>query len=102
NPTKVTINSQAALETLQQMTNWEQTISPETVLKNAEKDSENSWITGESAFMRNWPGVIAKSSNLGTAVADKFNITTLPSQSKSCLGGWQLAINSSSQNKDAA
>jgi ABC-type glycerol-3-phosphate transport system substrate-binding protein len=101
-PTRVMINSQAALETLNQMTNWVQTISPETVLTDREPDSSASWIRGDAAFMRNWPHYITDSSDISAKVADKFNVTTLPSQSKSCLGGWQFAINNSSPNKDAA
>jgi multiple sugar transport system substrate-binding protein len=102
NPPKVIVNSQAALETLRQMTSWVQPISPKTVLTDNRSDTNTSWTNGDAAFMRNWPSFITESSNPTAAVADKFNITKLPSQSKSCLGGWQLAINSSSQNQDAA
>ena len=96
-----------ALEALQQMVDWiGKKISSSSVLSDEEENSQNLWIQGNAAFMRNWPGVITASSDAHAATAEKFQVVTLPSgpqgPSRSCLGGWNLAINNFSPNKDAA
>ncbi len=66
------------------------------------KNPTDEWITGQAAFMRNWPAVVVNSSDHSASlIADKFDITTLPFSTNpqlggGCLGGWQLAINSNS------
>lgn len=53
--------------------------------------------------MRSWPNRVAMSNDARKSkVAGKFDIAPLPSGAKSCLGGWQLAINQHSKNKGAA
>jgi len=107
-PTKVRINSPEALKALQQMVDWihQYKISSTTVLSDEEANSQNLWIQGNAAFMRNWPGVITASSDAHAATAEKFQVVTLPSgpqgPSRSCLGGWNLAINNFSPNKEKA
>ena len=94
-PSQVRINSQEAQNALNKMNKWKNTISPGVTDYNA-KNPTDEWISGQAAFMRNWPAIVVNSSDHSTSsIADKFNITTLPFAG-GCLGGWQLAINSNS------
>ena len=98
-PSQVLINSSEARNALNKMRTWIQTISPGVA--NG-KNPTDEWITGQAAFMRNWPAVVVNSSDHSASlIADKFDITTLPFSTNpqlggGCLGGWQLAINSNS------
>jgi multiple sugar transport system substrate-binding protein len=100
-PSLVLVNSPEARNTLYKMSTWIQTISPGVT--NFRRDgAAREWISGQAAFMRNWPAfVINSSDHSNSVIADKFDITTLPFSTTphlggGCLGGWQLAINSNS------
>jgi multiple sugar transport system substrate-binding protein len=124
-PQRVLINSPEAINALEHMKIWNTTISAYTIEKGQSKkasDSDDSdcamvWEEGHAAFMRNWPHYIANSDNANhanNAVAEKYSIAPLPRRvltvsnqqraTHSCLGGWQLAINtySSKPKQDAA
>jgi trehalose/maltose transport system substrate-binding protein len=105
NPHKVIVGTNSgALEALTAMTQWVQTISPD-IINDIETDTTNKWISGKTAFMRNWPGAISDSkNNAKSQVSEKFDVSKLPAPAIPCLGGWQLAINSyaESAKQDAA
>jgi multiple sugar transport system substrate-binding protein len=110
NPERVVIGSDsrnAALQALNQMLRWIDTsISPRNITAYAEDDARSAWVAGKSAFMRNWPFAIAMSNDATQSqIAGRFAVTPLPSATfatRSCIGGWQLAINKNSRNQEAA
>lgn len=83
-------------------------IAPEEVVSYREIDCEEAFLGGDSVFMRGWPYMYALAGADGNAVeAEQVGVAALPvteggGQSYSCLGGWNLLINSRSRNKDAA
>jgi trehalose/maltose transport system substrate-binding protein len=102
-PQTVTINSPEALAALSEMVSWVGTISPATVTSFEEQTTVDQWLSGNATFMRCWPNISAWSKDASRSlVAHKFGIAPLPSEAKSCLGGWQLAINRYSPNQEAA
>ena len=124
NPQKVLINSTQAINALEHMRKWNTTISEYITDKrqkkkasdNNDSDCAKVWKNGEAVFMRNWPSFITDSDNAKNAVAEKYDIAPLPQRvltsagqqsagtTRSCLGGWQLAINrySPKSHQDAA
>jgi multiple sugar transport system substrate-binding protein len=70
----------------------------------AEESARTTWAMGNAVFMRNWPYAIAMSNDAqeSSVTANNFAVAPLPSNAKSCLGGWQLAINKNSRHQDAA
>ncbi len=106
NPQKVFINSPEAVQALQTMKNWihgPDAISPQGVVSYDETATTSTWENGEAAFMRNWPSRFFWSSDARqTKIAEKFTVTQLPSGTRPCLGGWQLAINKFSPYQDQA
>ena len=100
-----TIDSPQAEQALARMASWVGTISPKSVTDYNEMDSFNDWRDGKSAFMRNWPYDYVVSNTGDVPVGGKFDVAPLPygqitkntiGRSSPCLGGWCLAINSSS------
>jgi len=99
----IIVNSTSAQQALTEMTSWIGTISPPEIVTYEEGDAASKWLNGEAAFMRNWPNRIVQSNDARQSrIAGNFDIAPLPSGAKSCLGGWQLAINKFSKNQDAA
>lgn len=84
---------------------WVGGISPEGVTTYQEEESRNVFQSGNAAFMRNWPYAF----NLGNAedspVAGNIGWVPLPTGGNrvaACLGGWQIAVSSYSDNVPAA
>lgn len=94
----------AALQALNQMLRWIDTsISPANITTYDEDAARSAWVNKQSAFMRNWPFAIAMSNDAKQSkIAENFDVTYLPSNAQSCIGGWQLAINKNSKNPEAA
>jgi multiple sugar transport system substrate-binding protein len=105
-PQKVIVYSPEAVKALQTMVDWihgPDAISPLEVLTYDESATTGQWVNGDAAFMRNWPSRFFWSSDARqTKIAEEFTVTQLPSKARSCLGGWQLAINKFSPHKDEA
>jgi trehalose/maltose transport system substrate-binding protein len=84
------------------------TISPEGVLAYTEEESRGVWQTGNAVFMRNWPYAYLLGNSADSAVAGKFDVTTLPmgdgegAQSAATLGGWNVAVSRYGDNQDVA
>jgi ABC-type glycerol-3-phosphate transport system substrate-binding protein len=95
----VRINSPEAQEALSMMVGWINTISPATTTVSKEDDARNLWVSGEAAFMRNWPLVYALSNRPQTSkIVGKFGVHPVLFDGKntighSVIGGWQLGIN---------
>lgn len=106
--TKVTINSQQALQALTMMTSWVGGISPAAVTTYTEDLSLAAWEQGNAAYMRNWPYAYVKSNNAQESkIPNKFDIASLPhggseANGHSAIGGWNIAINAYSQQQDAS
>ncbi|MBZ4665864.1 ABC transporter substrate-binding protein [Mahella sp.] len=83
-------------------------IAPEGVTTYIENDSLVAFQEGRAAFMRNWPYAWAVVNSDESKVKDKVGIAPIPkgpkgdATGKATLGGWNLAINKNSKNKDAA
>lgn len=83
-------------------------ISPEEVASYREEDCSDAFLAGDVAFMRGWPFMYALAEEEGSEVeAGQIGVAPLPTagpdtRSFSCLGGWNMLINSASENQDAA
>jgi trehalose/maltose transport system substrate-binding protein len=104
----ISVNNPQAAAALEMAAGWVGTISPEGVLAYQEEESRGVWQTGNAVFMRNWPYAYALSNGADSAVAGKFDVTTLPmgtgegATSAATLGGWNIAVSNYSDNQDAA
>ncbi|MDD3219604.1 MAG: extracellular solute-binding protein [Lachnospiraceae bacterium] len=74
--------------------------TPEDILLYKEEDCNNALINGTTVFDRGWPGAWGLLTDETTVKADQVDIAPLPGGS--CIGGWLLAINSNSENKEGA
>ncbi|MGI8649857.1 MAG: extracellular solute-binding protein [Rubrobacter sp.] len=84
-------------------------VAPEEVATYREEDSQAAFLSGDSVFLRGWPYMYALAGDGGDSSIEtaQIGVTALPvsesgGQSYSCLGGWNMLLNSRSQNKDAA
>lgn len=83
-------------------------VSPQEVASWREQESQQAFFAGDSVFLRGWPYMYALPEDTNTNVSqDQVGIAPLPvaeegMQSYSCLGGWNMYINSASEKKDAA
>lgn len=83
-------------------------VAPEQVTDFTEQESLDVFLAGDAVFMRNWPfayGVLQTAD--GAVDPEQVGIAPIPvaapgRPSYSCLGGWNLMINSSSNEQDAA
>ncbi len=94
------------LAALDRAAGWVGTISPEAVTTFGEEDSRAVWQSGNAAFMRNWPYAYGLGNGDDSAVAGNFGYAPLPmgasGAAAACLGGWQIAVSTYSENVDAA
>lgn len=82
-------------------------ITPSDVLSWDEEPSRQPFTGGDAAFLRQWSYVWGVSQDpKQSAVVDRVGVAPLPhfdgGSSAACLGGYQLGIAESSQNKDGA
>ncbi len=82
-------------------------ISPEDVLGWRPDDSLSVFSEGKALFMRNWTYAYARTQLDESKVQGKVGVAALPvgpngSESSGTLGGWNLAVNKNTDNKDAA
>jgi multiple sugar transport system substrate-binding protein len=74
--------------------------TPEDILNYQEGETHNSFAQGKSVFARNWPyqwGVIKSE---GAITTDQVSVAPLPNGGS--VGGWLLAMNKNSANKEGA
>lgn len=105
----VTIAEPPAVEAVQYMYDTMNSlgISPKNVLSWDEEPSRQPFTSGKVAFLRQWSYVWGVSQDKGQSdVVGKVGVAPLPhfsgGKSAACLGGYQLGIAESSQNKDGA
>jgi multiple sugar transport system substrate-binding protein len=82
-------------------------VSPETVADFREDESLDLFNAGDAVFLRGWPFMYQIFDQKGQVDQDQVSIAQLPVAEKgmpsySCLGGWNMYINSESPNVDAA
>ncbi len=101
-----TPQARAALTYLRSL--LEKTLSPPSVTSAAEEESRRAFQSGGAVFMRNWPYAWNELQREGSPVRGKVDFAPLPTLSgepgPGTLGGWQLAINARSpeKNREAA
>ena len=103
----ISVNNDKAIAALELAATWPGSISPEGVLAYQEEESRGVWQTGNAVFMRNWPYAYSLGNAGDSAVAGKFDVTTLPTgqghdTSAATLGGWNVAVSKYSDNQEAA
>jgi multiple sugar transport system substrate-binding protein len=108
-PGSLNVNGSTQIETLQYMHDliYTSKLAPSGTDTYANNDILALFNNGQSPFMRNWTFAFALANNPSNSkVAGKVGVTTtLATTGKSghgCTGGWVLAINANSQNKDQA
>ncbi|MDP8940166.1 MAG: ABC transporter substrate-binding protein, partial [Actinomycetota bacterium] len=83
-------------------------VAPQEVADYTETDSNDAFRAGDAVFQRGWPFMYATFGADDSQInQDQVEIAPLPTEEEgqrswSCLGGWNMYINSGSQNKDAA
>lgn len=74
--------------------------TPENILNYTEGETANSFIKGDSVFSRNWPYQWGTIKSDGTIKNEQVGIAPLPNGGS--VGGWLLAMNKNSENKEGA
>ncbi|HSR70443.1 MAG TPA: ABC transporter substrate-binding protein [Acidobacteriota bacterium] len=98
------VSNEETAVAFQRASSWIADISPQETVSFVEDDSRAIWQRGNAAFMRNWTNAYALSKQDGY-LADKFNVTELPSggyASAMTLGGWGLMISRYSDHPSQA
>ncbi len=103
----VTINNPKAAAVLDLFRKNIGVTTPRGVTSYQEGEAHTAFVSGNAAFMRNWPYAYSIAADpKQSKVVGKFNVTVLPhgpgSQSVGTVGGWQLAVNKYSKNVDAS
>ncbi|MDL2324606.1 extracellular solute-binding protein [Ruminococcaceae bacterium OttesenSCG-928-A16] len=86
------------LEEMKAMTDSANT--PADILNYTEGETANSFIKGQSVFSRNWPYQWGSVKAEGTITQEQVGIAPLPNGGS--VGGWLLAMNKNSANKEGA
>ncbi len=89
---------QGGLEVMKKFVDSEAT--PDDILVYQESEACNSYINGETVFSRNWPYVWGTLATDSKITQDQTEVVPLPTGS--CIGGWLMAMNTNSQNKEGA
>ena len=81
--------------------------TPRGVTSYQEGEAHTAFVTGNAAFMRNWPYAYSIAADpKQSKIVGKFSVTTLPhgpgGKPVGTVGGWQLAVNKYSKHPDAA
>jgi multiple sugar transport system substrate-binding protein len=83
-----------------------QGISPPGVTTYREEDTRRLFVSGETAFLRNWPYVWPSANDKASKIKDKVGIKPMvhaPGKtSGACLGGWGLGISKTSKHPEQA
>lgn len=83
-----------------------QNISPPGVTTYREEDTRRLFVSGETAFLRNWPYVWSSANQDGSKIKDKVGIKPMvhiPGETGgACLGGWGMGIAKNSKHLEEA
>lgn len=109
-PSKVVVNNADATAGLAQMRELiDSGIAPAASTTFKEQENYTQFFQGDALFMRNWSDFyrLVKDPSVSKLTEDQLGIASLPvtkagTTSSSTLGGWNLFMNASSKNKDAA
>lgn len=74
--------------------------TPDDILNYTEGETHTSFINGNSVFARNWPYQWGVMISEGSVKPDQVDVAPLPGGGS--VGGWLLAMNKNSANKDGA
>jgi ABC-type glycerol-3-phosphate transport system substrate-binding protein len=106
---RVVVSSDPGRQALTEMRDeiYRDGIVPSAVLTWHEEESRFAFQNGQSAFMRNWPYAVGLMQDTSQSrVAGRFSVAPMPASSggspTAALGGAQLAINSQTENPQAA
>jgi multiple sugar transport system substrate-binding protein len=84
-------------------------VAPQAVAIYTFSGSDAAFLNGDSVFCRNWPYMygLAGNPDMSKIEPEQVGVSPLPvgegqGQTASCLGGWNMLINASSQKKDEA
>jgi trehalose/maltose transport system substrate-binding protein len=104
---KVTINNPTAAKVLDSFREQIGKITPRGVTTYQEGEAHTAFVSGNAAFMRNWPYAYSIGADPKTSkIVGKFNVTVLPhgagGHSVGTVGGWQLAVSKFSKHIPAA
>jgi multiple sugar transport system substrate-binding protein len=91
-------NIRGGLEMMRRFTDSD--ITPANILNFTEGETHNAFIHGQTVFARNWPyqwGMIASEGSI-----DQSQVSVAPLPGGGTVGGWLLAMNANSENKDGA
>lgn len=84
----------------------EQGISPPGVTTYREEDTRRLFVSGETAFLRNWPYVWATANEEGSKIKGKVGIKPMVhvpnAKGGACLGGWGMGIAKTSKHPEEA
>jgi len=107
----ISIDNEQAAAAFDRARSWIGTISPEGVTTYKEPESQNVFVPGNAAFMRNWPGTWAITQDATTTppspLIGKVGVSPLPkgdgadARNAATLGGWQLMVSKYSKNPEA-
>src|SRR5258708_1028935 len=89
----ISVNNPHAIRAGKRAARWVGSISPPSVVGYKEWDALNASMTGEAAFMRNWPTAYAQAAR--SPIRNKFDIALLPGGKAGrvgTLGGSGLAV----------
>jgi ABC-type sugar transport system, periplasmic component len=105
-PSRVVVNSAEGKAALEQMMSWVGTISPRAVTTYSDDLARQVWQNGDAVFMRNWPyAYVLGQDPTQSQIVDKFAARGLCSGGSnsiphSCLGGWNLGMNTYSSHHE--
>lgn len=106
---KVTVNTPEAKKALNFLSQaFKDGTIPQEAITYKEEESRRAFQQGHLVYLNNWPYVwaLAQKDGSDSVVQNKVGVTTLPSfgsgTGASTLGGYNLAINAASKNKQTA
>jgi multiple sugar transport system substrate-binding protein len=84
-------------------------VSPIAVVNYKEPETHTAFLNGSAVFCRNWPYMygLAGNPDMSKIEPEQVGVSPLPvgegqGQTASCLGGWNMLINASSEMQDEA
>jgi multiple sugar transport system substrate-binding protein len=84
-------------------------VAPQAVANYTFSGSDAAFLNGDSVFCRNWPYMygLAGNPDMSKIEPEQVGVSPLPvgegqGQTASCLGGWNMLINASSEMQDEA
>jgi multiple sugar transport system substrate-binding protein len=103
----ITINSPQTIKGLEEMKKViGSNFVPSNITTYMETETDNSFISGDSVFARNWPYQFAEGQDATKSkIVGKVGVAPLPAGdagSAAALGGWMAAINKNSKHKQEA